>query len=319
MSKILKDPAGTLLKYFFLSKDKGSVKERANWEKENLNNTPAHHWNSSVDLNSLRYYLEVGRDKNQFWKQFNRVVRNLINKDLIEKDPEDDNPDTVHYIITPIGEYAFKNNCYLEILNGFRYICDKSKNSVAKIYSSTQSGIGTGFLIAENKLATAKHVVDDLKNIKIEFEDNREVTIKNIIRPTILDDLDIALIEINESLTDRKIFRLQNDRDILEEVLILGYPPIPQSDDAYLVANRGEISSIISLYRNQIQGIVVSSLLRGGNSGGPIINFRGETIGVISENLFQEMSSDDPTVNEKLAFAYGIGSEFVQDLINSNV
>jgi serine protease Do len=101
------------------------------------------------------------------------------------------------------------------------------------------------------------------------------------VRPPKHLDLDIALIPLEEEL-DRRPFSLSDDCELLDEVVVFGYPPISQSDDAYLVVNRGEVSARPSLLGSGQRVIVVSCLLRGGHSGGPVVNRRGAVVGIVS-------------------------------------
>ena len=140
----------------------------------------------------------------------------------------------------------------------------------------------------------------------------------NIIKPKKKKELDIALITINNTSMKAKPFNIQPNFDLLDEVVLFGYPPIPITDDAYLVVNRGEISSIPTL-QNGIDAMIVSAILRGGHSGGPIVNNKGQVIGIVSENLFKQLSPKEESVAEGLGFSAGLGSQWLLDLESGNV
>lgn len=316
------DPVGAILEYLYLTQDKNSTKylERNDWEKTNNQPKRPMVWNGHIEPHIMNELIN-GRKRSPAVKaQINRIFSKLEHNDLIEPYSSDDSITTTKKVITLLGEELLLDNRYLEYINGLKYIAEKWKKSIAKIYDPSNSGIGTGFLISNNQLATAKHVVDAIKNIEIRFEDDvMTYNAANIIIPQKVNDLDLAIIELNQKIDYLIPLKISNDYNILDDVVILGYPPVPMSDDAYLVANKGEVSSIVKLYRNDIQHLVVSTLIRGGNSGGPIINKRGDVIGVITENLYKKVKAEELEnfgLNEGLAFSAGICSDWLSDLKN---
>ncbi len=160
----------------------------------------------------------------------------------------------------------------------------------------------------------------ELKNFRIQFEGNSNIyESTNIIRPKSSNDLDLAIIELSENVNDIQPFTTAIDRNILDEVVILGYPPIPMSSDAYLIANKGEVSAIVVKYTNGIEHLIISTFVRGGNSGGPIINRRGDVIGVVSENFYNKIDYEEDGFNEGLGFSAGIVSEWLDDLNDGRI
>ncbi len=86
---------------------------------------------------------------------------------------------------------------------------------------------------------------------------------------------------------------------VLHQTLILGYPPIPTSDRPVLVAARGEINALIDRYTSPHPHFIVSSMARGGFSGGPALvayneqNEDGGTaaLGLVTETLISNSQS----------------------------
>ena len=83
-----------------------------------------------------------------------------------------------------------------------------------------------------------------------------------------------------------------NDYEIAEEVLCLGYPPIA-GFGLVLVAESGQLSSTLktatgsvassnSSYLDGESYILVSTRVRGGNSGGPVVNRKGHVVGMVA-------------------------------------
>ena len=82
---------------------------------------------------------------------------------------------------------------------------------------------------------------------------------------------------------------------ILNRVLLLGYPPIPLTNRAALVANAGEVNAAVELYVQDQKRVhfLVSTMARGGFSGGPVLIAYNElneksgtaVLGVVTQSL----------------------------------
>jgi serine protease Do len=103
--------------------------------------------------------------------------------------------------------------------------------------------------------------------------------------------LNVALILSEPMFKDAAPFRI-TDHQITEEVLCLGYPPIP-GFRSILVAETGEVSanlravagSVVSAdssYLDSERYVLVSNRIKGGNSGGPVVNKKGYVVGMVT-------------------------------------
>jgi len=319
------DPIGSILEYGLLVHQREGT-GRQSWRQANINNLPPPSiavtvdltWNDhSFEKSHLLNLLERGRNREAVRRQLDRIFHKLEMEHLIEPFSRDDNLSTTHRVLTPLGRELIDQGAHLEYLSGLPYIANHWKQSIVKIYHPTDVGIGTGFLVRPNLVATALHVVER-QGFVVELESGQILNYSEVRRPNQSFDLDLALIELNDNLQNPPPFRLCPDYQLLDEVVILGYPRIPQSTDAFLVANRGEVSSEVILFEGDLQAIIVSCLLRGGHSGSPVINIRGQVIGLVSRNLFQQPMPDE-SINEGLGYAAAISSEWIDDLIQQNV
>ncbi len=325
------DPLGSVLEYASLfRRDQLSVNSaRAAWEISNIKQRRTGSFGSAqssmdvwlgpaVSKGHLLNLLQPGRNKDIVRKKLDRVFMKLEIEYLIEPYAQDDNLATSYRVISPLGEELLQENSYIEYVFGLPQVVERWRGSVVKIYHPTDEGIGTGYLIEPNMVVTAKHVIEGHDKFEIAFEDGTVVQHNRVIVPQMIDELDLALIILSAPFTDRSPFKLSLGRELLDEVVIFGFPPVPQADDAYLVVHRGEISADIKLY-SKTQVLIVSCLLRGGNSGGPVVNRRGHVVGTISQNLFKKISENEDSINEGLGFAAAIPSEWTQDLLNGKI
>jgi hypothetical protein len=169
---------------------------------------------------------------------------------------------------------------------------------------------GAAFHIGDGYFATARHVIDGFEEIELEhskgFADIEKIEMQEKL---LLEDdsIDVAVIKTQITFTDYYLKGLGSKRSgkdfnfvplgvllddtvsddhILGQVLLMGYPPIPMSDDAELVAVKGEINaSIVKYVGHSHYYHIISTVARGGFSGGPVIDADGFLIGVYTESL----------------------------------
>lgn len=311
------DPLGSLLEYTGLmgGNPVQPTPQQAAWERSNLRVPDHQTWvGPAMFAQGLLARLAPRRDRGVVKRTLHRVVRVAESNGLIEPLSTDDNPETRYRVLTPLGRELLEEDSYLEFVSGATFIVQKWRSSVVKIVHPSDAGIGTGFLIAPDLVATARHVLDGLGEFVVEFEDGSRAGHADVILPT-LEDLDIAVIRLQAPApAPARPFRLARDADLLDEVVVFGFPPVPFTRDAFLVVNKGEISSEVTLHTG-IQAIVVSCLLRGGNSGGPVVDRRGHVAGVVSQNLFRQIAADEHSLNEGIGFAAAVPAVWLADLL----
>jgi hypothetical protein len=72
---------------------------------------------------------------------------------------------------------------------------------------------------------------------------------------------------------------------VLTEAIVLGYPPIPRTLDPVLIGARAEVNAVIDRYDVPDIHFVLSSMPRGGFSGGIAISENDIALGVITSSL----------------------------------
>ena len=179
--------------------------------------------------------------------------------------------------------------------------------------SSGDLRIGTAFHIGEGWLLTARHVIEGREITSIGWNGQKsEVAIGDVLFPQ-NDDADLALIRTDYPLREyprrvegdehARIPTVMSDHIeigghlddwlgeelILQEVVVLGYPPVPMSIAPVLVAARGEINAVVDLYSGSTHPkFVISPMARGGFSGGPVLLPWGDLLGVVTESLLPD-------------------------------
>ena len=185
------------------------------------------------------------------------------------------------------------------------------KPALVRVTVQTESGdlsTGTAFHIGDGWLVTAAHVLRAGEIHELASERYGEPLRVESITFNKDDRIDLALIKTNLDLShylERATIRgapegfVQTDHVeigghlddwlgdelVLSKVLLMGYPPIPFSREAVLLASEGEVNAIVDKYNGPHPHFIISCRARGGFSGGPVLSEYGFLLGVLTESL----------------------------------
>ena len=135
---------------------------------------------------------------------------------------------------------------------------------------------GTGFLISANGyMTTSYHVVKESDSVYIEnekFGNRRAVVVFN----DPINDISILKIDSSENMNLSLPYTIsKSETGLAEEVYTLGFPR------EEVVFGEGSISAMTG-YRGNPNAYQVSVPVNPGNSGGPLLNQKGDLVGIIS-------------------------------------
>lgn len=188
------------------------------------------------------------------------------------------------------GSFGFFNQRYLEE-GDFPYV---GSGFIADMHSLLEEGEtpldgDTG----RNRfyVLTNYHVVDDAEKIYITMTDGREFPARLLDADQVVD---VALLEIvSDGKTDFESVRLGDSDGIMigESVVALGNPFGPLIEDPHPTVTVGVISALNRSFQPDVDPrtgaprvyhdmIQTDAAVNPGNSGGPLLNFDGEVIGV---------------------------------------
>ncbi|MCC6865252.1 MAG: trypsin-like peptidase domain-containing protein [Ignavibacteria bacterium] len=167
-------------------------------------------------------------------------------------------------------------------------VYNKTIASVGLITDRT-GAIASGFFVNSKNFVTNHHVTDDLdlRTAKIEMEDNRVYKVKRIVKEVKM--VDLAVLEISSECDD--ILPLADESGIhnLDVVYSIGNPTDENMNVDYFHLTKGRIKKIDDdswfydqdeNYTHEAFVIQHTAMIRPGNSGGPLLNSRGEVIGI---------------------------------------
>lgn len=148
----------------------------------------------------------------------------------------------------------------------------------------TAGGLGSGFMISDNQIITAAHVVQVAEKVNIQFLDGEIIPAKVI---SSFNNADIALLELIWPRKNAIIVKLgdSNQAKIGSKVFVVGAPfGLGHS------LSSGYVSGIIKENKDNnpftiSEYIQTDAAINTGNSGGPMFNMQGEVIGIVSNIL----------------------------------
>jgi S1-C subfamily serine protease len=179
----------------------------------------------------------------------------------------------------------------------FSGIIEDSIKSVVTV--RTDIGQGTGFIIrGDGYIVTNAHVLSGGREVYVlDYEQNEHIT--QLIGYDI--NLDIALLKIEGDYTPLELGK-SDEVQVGEKVIAIGNPLGLQFS-----VSEGIVSAVDRVGINEIAGYIqTDAALNPGNSGGPLINTKGEVIGI---NNFKVGSG------ESLGFA--LESNYIKQAVNS--
>ena len=168
----------------------------------------------------------------------------------------------------------------------------RTRMSTAELISAVKGGVvqvvvpgvgfGSGFIVdAQGRVVTNHHVVENVSRVLVLLNDGRGCW-ADVLDAHGLPDL--AVVEIRPACTGFTTLPLGNSSalEIGEDVVAIGYPPVRGSlEDPNQITptvTRGIVSAK-RLYKG-IEHIQTDAAVNPGNSGGPLLNYYGQVVGV---------------------------------------
>ena len=199
---------------------------------------------------------------------------------------------------------------------------DQVKNTVVTVYTAeavntgtgdprtfvSSMGLGSGVLIREDMVLTAAHVVGNAEEIMVQLFDGQAVPAKTVRISKIAD---VALIQLTKPLKNPQIATLGNSDEtrIGEKVFVIGAPMgLPFSLSSGIISGRHSEDNK-TYAGNILEFFQTDAAINTGNSGGPMFNFKGEVIGIVSSILSRSGGFE--------GIGFAATSEIAQTLLSS--
>lgn len=222
-----------------------------------------------------------------------------------------------------LGEYGG----YDFLVQGFQLIQKTFSGSVLKIVVQDKIGdysIGTCFVVKDNLIVTAKHCIENFKRVFINDPLGNPIIPEKI---SISNDpnIDIAIIQTKGNPFNIVKQFMFGEPEVLEEILTMGYPPLATfdaiqiNDTAHInsiqKSSKGKIVAQELRYGESTDYIILNAKVKGGNSGGPVINKFGTVVGIIV-NVLPDI--DQPEKLDQLGYGIAISANEIIEIIEND-
>lgn len=206
---------------------------------------------------------------------------------------------------------------WLSSILGEEYLMEKYKSYIIRFegeYQNGNSGTGSGILINKNIILTCRHNLTDLVKYKCFLGDDE----LEIIEHKFHEKHDIGIVKLKKDIRF-PVFPYFGLPYVLDNILTMGYPPLRGMREASLISQKGEINALCKDWGN-CDCITISSTVRPGNSGGPVISSKGYIVGIVTQyaNLADEVSADKEGFkdNHSIPFYNAIASTGIVQILS---
>ena len=175
------------------------------------------------------------------------------------------------------------------------------------------AAFGTGFFVSnEGHFLTCYHVIKDARGIEIITFDRKRCT-GEVIQVDPANDLALLKVDIvSRGITLSESSGLARG----EEVLTLGYPLIELQGQGQK-ATFGRINSISGM-QGDIRFIQIDVPIQPGNSGGPLMNKKGDVVGIVTSTI-NSLSTLMTAGHAPQNVNYAVKSDYALPLIRTYV
>ena len=163
---------------------------------------------------------------------------------------------------------------------------------------------GTGFFVSKSgHIISNHHVIEGCDTTKLTFK-GKEVT-ADVLAVDKMNDL--AILKAN--LIPNKVYSVATeDAGLLEDIIIAGYP-LGKKVSAAIKTSKGSVTALAG-YGDNYSEFQTDAALNQGNSGGPIMNQKGNVIGVAVANYGKKVGVE--------SFNFGIKSSTLKTFASAN-
>ena len=191
-----------------------------------------------------------------------------------------------------------KNNLYLAKKKHKKQTPKPDDNKIVAASS------GTGFYVSNTgHIISNHHVVEGCNTVKLTFK-GKELSAE-VLAVDKMNDLAI----LKADLTPSKVYSVATeDASLLEDVIIAGYP-LGKKVSAAIKTSKGSITALAG-YGDNYSEFQTDAALNQGNSGGPIMDQKGNVVGVAVANYGKQSGVE--------SFNFGIKSSTLKTFANAN-
>ncbi len=236
-----------------------------------------------------------------------RIIQKLINNAILTPagSRAEGSPPFNHcyYSKLEVTEMQRTNIFWLGKILGEEFLMEKYKPFIVRFegsYKNGSSGTGSGIIIDEKTILTCRHNLTDLDEYDCYLGESKLCLLEHKYH----DVHDIGIVKLANPINISP-FPYFGIPYVLDDTLTMGYPPLRGMKDAALISQKGEINAICKNWED-CDCITISSTVRPGNSGCPVISKSGYIVGVVTQstNSASSASVDKTDVRDDLSIPF---------------
>lgn len=188
---------------------------------------------------------------------------------------------------------------------GFKYIYQSYKDNVLPIYvynnETKKQQTGTCFKTPIG-IVTAKHCLENqdyaqILSIEADTLKNSQILSNPALDLLLIKPKDYEFDDYTEFATG----------EIIDEIMVMGYPKHAGFGN-FLTATTGQIAGVETSYLYHHELMLLTGKIKGGNSGGPVLNNKGQIVGIVTE-------TPDPKGDyDKFGYGLAIPYKYIDNL-----
>ena len=172
-------------------------------------------------------------------------------------------------------------------------------------------GLGSGFIVSpDGYIVTNAHVVENAEEIKVRLTDKRELTAKVVgVDPR----SDVAVVKVEATNLPTVKIGDSNKLRAGEWVIAIGSPyGFANTVTAGIVSATSRDNLASDPYMDAVPFIQTDVAVNPGNSGGPLLNMRGEVIGINSQIFSRTGAFAGISFAIPIDYAYGVAQQLMK-------
>lgn len=208
-----------------------------------------------------------------------------------------------------LSELVSNTIVYQKYLNnrvyGFKYIYQSYKDNVLPIYvynnETKKQQTGTCFKTPIG-IVTAKHCLENqdyaqILSMEADTLKNSQILSNQALDLLLIKPKDYEFDDYTEFATG----------EIIDEIMVMGYPKHAGFGN-FLTATTGQIAGVETSYLYNHELMLLTGKIKGGNSGGPVLNNKGQIVGIVTE-------TPDPKGDyDKFGYGLAIPYKYIDNL-----
>lgn len=187
-------------------------------------------------------------------------------------------------------------------------IVEKVKPAVVQIVAGNSSG--TGMIVDGNgNILTNEHVVEGATSVTVRLNGGRTLQGRVVATDP---DRDLAIVRVQSANLPTVKFGDSNALQIGEDVVAMGFALNLPGEAS---VSRGVVSGVRPATRTDLKYVQTDASVNPGNSGGPLLNTRGEVVGIVTSRITSDAGR--PVTGISLAIAISSAKPTIDRLISA--